>query len=274
VHRVIALAAVVPQPPLLVPELVAGAVGETAELRAACESAARRLTEAGARKWLAIGVDASGPRTVRPPASGSFAGYGVHVPVSLAPVAASEAAPVSVNVASAASSWTNATSTEADGRAAAGDGLALPLLVAGWLRGRMDVPVTVVGELVHPGAGAADCAERGRELAMELAGDEPVGLLVLGDGASTHAAEGAGRVDERAGPFDEAVRLALATADAGALLALDAALADDVGATGRPAWQVLAGAVSSTGAPWEAELLYSAAPYGVGYHVAVWEPSP
>lgn len=247
------MAVVVPQPPLLVPELVGGAVSETAELRAACEAATRRLVGAGARRWLAVGVDESGPRTVPACANGTFAGYGVHVPVSLA---ASDAASGGACPPSPAQP------------------LPLPLLVAGWLRARVDGAATVVGELVHPLAAAGDCAARGHALADELGGaGEPVGLLVLGDGASTHPAPGAGRIDERAGPFDDTVRGALAGADTGALLGLDTELAAELGATGRAAWQVLAGAASRTGVPWQGELLYSGAPYGVAYHVAVWRPA-
>jgi aromatic ring-opening dioxygenase LigB subunit len=91
--------------------------------------------------------------------------------------------------------------------------------------------------------------------------------LVLGDGSNRHGPRAPGSEDERAPSFDDAVAKALAKADAEALLALDPALADELGAGGRVPWQVLAG----VGDSWRAELLYSAAPFGVGYHVAVWE---
>jgi aromatic ring-opening dioxygenase LigB subunit len=126
-------------------------------------------------------------------------------------------------------------------------------------------PVDAVGESERVGA-------VGESEPAHLVG-EPVGLLVLGDGASMHAAPGAGRVDERAGPFDAAVRDALASADTRALLGLDERLAAELGVTGRPGWQVLASVAERAGTPWRAELLYSAAPYGVAYHVAVWRPS-
>ncbi len=63
---------------------------------------------------------------------------------------------------------------------------------------------------------------------------------------------------------------ALAEADAEALLAIDPALAADLQAEGRPAWQVLAGLARSSG-DWGGELLYSDAPFGVAYHVATWD---
>ena len=244
--HVIVVAAVVPNPPLLVPELVGGAVAETAPLRAASEAAVRRLAAAGARRWVAVAAHADGPRRVPQTATGTFAGFGVDVPVALGP--------------------------SGDGRCLMDQ---LPMLVAGWLRGQASAQrhdVAVTGELLAPSTSAAACASRGAALVGELDG-EPVGLLVLGDGARSHPAPGAGLVDVRAVPFDETVRDALATADTGALLDLDEQLAAELGATGRPAWQLLAGAVERTARPWRAELLYSAAPYGIAYHVAVWRPA-
>ena len=102
------------------------------------------------------------------------------------------------------------------------------------------------------------------------AGPDPVGLLVVGDGAATHTEKAPGHLDERAGPFDAAVADALRAADPAALAALDPVLAAQLWAAGRAPWQVLAGA--TTGTAWSGELLYSAAPFGVGYHVAVWTP--
>jgi len=231
--------ATVPQPPLLVPELVGTAVAEVDDLRAACQQAVRRL---GAGSWHAIGVDGSGPTVLPSGARGSFRGYGVDVPVSLG--------------------------ASLDG---GGTGeLPLPLLVAGWLRGQAGADA-VVGELIHPSTSPEDGFARGRALARELC-DRDWALLVLADGARTHPAPGAGRVDERAAGFDAVVAAALAAADADALAGLDAELAADLGAHGRAAWQVLAGAATGSGPGWRAELLYSAAPYGVGYHVALWEP--
>jgi hypothetical protein len=43
-------------------------------------------------------------------------------------------------------------------------------------------------------------------------------------------------------------------------------------ADGRAPWQVLAGATAQ--GRWNGELLYSAAPFGVAYHVATWTPVP
>jgi hypothetical protein len=231
------MVAVVPEPPLLVPELATGAAAETAALRAACQEAAHRLA-AASPSWIAVGADMGGRRTVPADARGSFVGFGAEagaaVVVGLSPDAAGPVDPA----------------------------LPLPLLIVGWLRcGR---PVSVRGELVAPDADPAACHALGAALA-----GEDVALLVVGDGAAKHTEKAPGYLDERAGPFDDAVAAALAPADPGALAAIDPALAADLWASGRAPWQVLAGATD--GGAWKGELLHSSRPFGVGYHVAVWQ---
>jgi aromatic ring-opening dioxygenase LigB subunit len=148
------------------------------------------------------------------------------------------------------------------------------LLVAGWLRsqvGAADITVRVVP--VAAGSSSADCRQRGTELARQLrCEDAPVGMLVLGDGAATHTRQAPGYFDARAARLDTAVAAALAAADPGALLGLDAGLASELKVAGREAWQVGAAAAQALAPAWRGELLYSAAPYGVAYHVAWWEP--
>jgi hypothetical protein len=100
-------------------------------------------------------------------------------------------------------------------------------------------------------------------LGKQLTGD----VLILGDGSNRHGPAAPGSEDVRAPAFDDAVAKALAKADTQALLDLDPALAGELGVGGLVPWQVLAGA----GGEWHGELLYSAAPFGVAYHVAVWE---
>jgi hypothetical protein len=123
-----------------------------------------------------------------------------------------------------------------------------------------------VGAWLLPGApgvvvaGAADGAA--------LVADRDVALLVMGDGSARRSLAAPGYLDERAAPYDAAVAAALRDADTGALLALDPALDDALLVAGRAAWQALAGAAH--GARWRGELLYDAAPYGVGYFVATW----
>ncbi len=231
------MVAVVPEPPLLLPELAGGATAETADLRAACVAAASRLAGAASR-WVCVGADEGGRRTVAPDARGTFAGFGADVVVGL---------------------------DTAGSDAAVDRGFPLPLLVAGWLAARTGAPLSIRGELVAPGAATPACLALGEAIAAE-----DVGLLVVGDGAATHTEKAPGHLDERAGPFDAAVAAALRDADPAALAALDPDLATALFASGRAPWQVLAGAAA--GRDWQGELLYSAMPFGVGYHVAVWWP--
>jgi hypothetical protein len=93
-------------------------------------------------------------------------------------------------------------------------------------------------------------------------------LLAVGDGSALGAVMTVGQVHADAEAFDAEVARALGTGDADALLAVDPEICAAVVAAGRPAWQVLAGCAAGT--PVAAELLYSAAPYEVRYHVASW----
>ncbi|SDH12646.1 hypothetical protein SAMN05216553_116112 [Lentzea fradiae] len=223
----ISRAAVVPHPPLLVPELVAGAAAETEPVRAASLAAAGKLPG----PWVAVAAAPTGRATFVPPLAGTFLGYGVDVPVSLG------------------------------GDPAPGADLPLPVLVTAWLRERCAVEVSRV-EIVPDDLPVGDCVALGRRLASE-----DCGLLVLGDGSTRHGPRSPGSDDERSGPFDAAVHDLLATADTDGLLALDPALARELGAQGRAAWQVLAGVPG----PWRGAGAEFFAPFGVGYHVAVWE---
>jgi hypothetical protein len=114
---------------------------------------------------------------------------------------------------------------------------------------------------------AAVCLALGRRIA---AAAPRVALLAVGDGTARRSASAPGYLDERATPFDEAVEAAVRDGDLSAIAALDRALAADLLAAGRPAWQVLAGAL--TAARPRTEVLYSGAPFGVAYLVATLLP--
>jgi hypothetical protein len=128
---------------------------------------------------------------------------------------------------------------------------------------------------VSSSAPAGDCVRLGAALA---AGGERTGLLVMGDGTAKRTPKAPGHFDERAAPFDASVERAVRSGDMTALAALDAGLARDLMATGRAAWQVLAGALGAAASPLAlsspGDVLYSAAPYGVSYLVAVLDPLP
>lgn len=225
----ITVAAVVPHPPLLVPELVAGAAGETAALRASTLATAAELPST----WVAVAVDEAGPASYGPETNGTFLGYGVDVRVSL-------------------------------GRKGEPDPhVPLPVLVTAWLRERCAAEVSRV-EVVPPGTTPPECVSIGRRLATEPG---EVGLLVLGDGSTRHGLRSPGGNDERSGPFDEHVHKLLKTSDTDGILAIDRAEARELGAQGVAAWQILAGVPG----PWRCARDDFFAPFGVGYHLAVWE---
>jgi aromatic ring-opening dioxygenase LigB subunit len=232
---VIVRAAVVPHPPLLVPELVAGADSDVTAVRAACLSVATRLTSAATR-WIAVGAGPGG--VLGSDAVGTFAGFGVDVVVRMSDAAPGEPDPAMV----------------------------LPALVTAWLRERAGAE-EVTMHLVPPDLSPEDCYALGERLAED---PDPVGLLIAGDGSHRHGDRAPGRPDDRAGPFDDAVHEALSNADAKALQALDAHLAEELGAAGRAPWQVLAGAMGQGRWTADAQLLV---PFGVAYHLAVLDPT-
>ena len=115
-----------------------------------------------------------------------------------------------------------------------------------------------------------------RDLGRDLAADAPLSaLLVMGDGTARRSAAAPGYLDERAEPFDTVVEQAFRDGDMPALAALDPDMARDLLAAGRPAWQVLAGALTATTAVRPStRILYSDAPFGVAYLVATLDPAP
>jgi hypothetical protein len=141
--------------------------------------------------------------------------------------------------------------------------LPLSLAIGGWLleqtkaAGLPRVYLSVAAD--EP---PADCLTLGQELAH---GNDRIALLVMGDGSARRSEHSPVHLHPRAEIFDNTVASALAVADATTLAALDPDLATELHAAGRAPWQVLAATSDLTG-----ELLYHAAPYGVGYFVATW----
>ncbi|WP_329364048.1 class III extradiol dioxygenase subunit B-like domain-containing protein [Streptomyces sp. NBC_00669] len=250
-------AAVCPCPPLLVPEVAAGAAPELDTLRAACADAVGVLAAARPERLVVVGPAPRPGREVFPPgAVGSFRGYGVAVEVTLGQPRAGE--PAEERTAEPSSDRVDA--------APPASPVPLPssLAVAAWLlRGWQASPVEGLG--VGEELEQERCAVAGQAVADAA---PRVALLVMGDGSACRTVKAPGYLDERAEPFDAAVAAALGAADTAALEGLDAALAQAVQAAGRAPWQVLAGA--ARGAGLAGELLYDAAPYGVGYFVATW----
>jgi hypothetical protein len=97
----------------------------------------------------------------------------------------------------------------------------------------------------------------------------PVGVLAIGDGSARRTDRAPAAFDAAAGPYDAAVARALAEGDPGALAALDEAVGERLLATGARVWRAVGTALAGRRAG--ATLHYDAAPFGVGYLVAVWQ---
>ncbi|WP_307826083.1 hypothetical protein [Micromonospora humida] len=255
-------AAVCPHPPLIVPELAGAAAPELAELRDACAAAVAALYAAGADTVVLVGA---GERTTELalPRRGSFAPWGLPLTVGLA-TAGVEPVPPSAGVEPVPPSADD----EPVSPSADDEGLPLSLLVGAWLVDRTAPPTPTAWRLVS--VASDEPADRCATLGAGLRVDGPWALLVLGDGSACHGPKAPGYDDPRAGAYDEGVARALADADADALLGLDRGLSARLGVAGRPAWQVLAGAVRAAGGDWHGELRHHGVPYGVGYLVASW----
>jgi hypothetical protein len=231
---VIVAAAFCPHPPLLVPEISSGAAAELEPLRAACDSALTRL----GRSCDRLVVVGSGPASAfhSPVTRGTLDSYGVSVEVALGSPACGGAAE-----------------------------LPLSLTIGAWLlRRSLGERSGAVGVSVGPGFASTRAA---LEL-LTLAETQRLGLVVMGDGSARRSVRAPGYLDERAEPLDAAVGAMLRSGDGDALANLDEPLGEQLLAAGVPAWRA-AGAVLA-GGDYDAELLYSDAPYGVGYFVAYW----
>jgi hypothetical protein len=100
----------------------------------------------------------------------------------------------------------------------------------------------------------------------ELSDD--VALLVMGDGSARRSIAAPGYLDDRAEGFDAEVVGALRSGEPARLAAVDPALGADLLAAGAPCWPAAAELLA--GRSYRAAVSYDAAPYGVGYFVAVW----
>ncbi|EDY51298.1 conserved hypothetical protein [Streptomyces clavuligerus] len=181
-------AAVCPCPPLLVPEVAAGAAPELAGTRDACAAAVGVL--AASRPDLLVVVGPADPGAEGPyPAGtpGSFRGFGVDLAVRLG-------------------SGPGAAAGQ-DAERDTGRELPYALAVGAWLLGgaRWDA-CAVAGLGVTEELTAADAVELGRTTGVRA---DRVALLVMGDGSACRTLKAPGYLDERAEGFDTLVSLAL-----------------------------------------------------------------
>ena len=242
-------AAVCPCPPLLVPDVAAGAAPELAAARAACTDALGVLAAARPDRLVVVGPAEQSGRGPHPEGTrGSFRGFGVDLDVRLG-----------------GNGHRNG-GGDGDGGGASERELPPSLAVAAWLlerTGWSDAPIEGLG--VGEPLEAERCIQTGRDI---VAPADRVALLVMGDASACRTLKAPGYLDERAAPFDAEVARALGAADVAAIKGLDTELAYELKASGRSSWQVLAGAAEGAGLG--GALLYEDAPYGVGYVVATW----
>jgi hypothetical protein len=118
-------------------------------------------------------------------------------------------------------------------------------------------------QLVGEDEPAGRCAELGTRIARSAG---RVAVLAMGDGSARRGPKAPGYFDPRSGPFDAEVERAVRACDLDGLLALEPDLARELMATGRAAFQVLAGALLGTDPA--SEILYAGDPFGVAYLVA------
>jgi hypothetical protein len=199
---VLSAIAIIPSPPVIVPELATGAATELADLRDAVFAAASALPD----RWVAIGA---GPRddVVEPQAVGTLAGYGADVRVMLAP-----------------------------GSSGTPSRLPLCALITGWVRAQVSPLASAEVRSYADGHGVDAALARGRSLRAEIDAEvDEIGVVVVADGAHTLTPPAPGGFDPDSIPVQAALDDALASGDVSALTRLPE------GIVGRVAYQVLAG---------------------------------
>lgn len=230
----IVAAALCPAAPLLARELTGRALVEP-ELRAACAEVTGRLLRAAPDVIAVVGA---GPQTRTWDSAGQLdvASFGGPAAAARTPSGAGPGTP----------------------------GLPAPLGLGARLLDEAGYHGPRILQAIGLDEPAAACAAAGQRLS-QAAGR--VALLVMADGSARRGLRAPGYLDERSAPFDAGVERAVRDGDMAALLALDPALASELMATGRAAWQVLAGAMS--GSRPAGQIRYSGDPFGVAYLVAV-----
>lgn len=226
--------AVCPHPPILVPTVAQGFAADLDACRTACARVIAGLL-AAEPDLLAIAGAGPATRIHDAAAAGTLAGYGVEVRV---------------------------------GPRSRRPTLPLSLTIGRWLVADRAGTVPLLLQEVAAHAPAAACAALGDDLGR-LA--PRVALLAMGDGSAYPSQTPVGD-DGRGGRYDDRIAAALEAGDADALLALDPADDGPLWVAGRPAWQLLGGALRADGRDWRAEVCWRGAPYGVGYLVAALEP--
>jgi len=235
---VLSAVAIIPSAPVLVPELTGAAAAEVADLVAAVLGAAALLPD----RWVAVGtgradevLDPDGPKCI-----GTFAGFGADLRVRLSPQQTEERIELPAEFPVCA-------------------------LLAAWVRGQARPEASAQVRVYRSDYEADTALARGRELRAEIDQvPDPIGVLVVADGANTLTPAAPGGYH----PEDTQVQRALDDALAGGDVAALARLPDQI--LGRVAFQVLAGLTEP--GPRAVKEIFRGAPYGVGYFAGAWQP--
>lgn len=237
-------AAIVPHPLLLVPEIARAESADVAQLRSSCLMALDSILAAAPEvvHMLGTGPDTSTYRN----AIADFRPWGVDLQVPLP-----EAVP-------------QEPSSQARGRSVAE--LPLSLAVGAWLVAQREWSSPIAATSISTDESLDSCVRLGADLA---ASGDRLALLIMSDGAACRSETGPRPYDARGATYDAEVGRALRSGDGRELAALDADLAGTVSTTGLNPLRALAGAADE--AIFDTQVTYDAAPFGVGYCVAVWE---
>jgi hypothetical protein len=215
------VAAVLPHPPLLVPELAGTAADELDPLRAACHKALS--TVLGAADVTVVVGDGPVWGVPEPAAAGSFQAYGADVEVTLPALAALDLPGLP--------------------QPARLEHLPLSLAVAAHLLAALDPPPARLAAVTVPGSlGPGAAAAIGRTLTAAAQELGTTGLVAMADLSACRTDWAPGAFREEAAGFDASVAEAFRSGDPAHLLDLDPAQAADLLVTGRVPLQTLAGA--------------------------------
>jgi hypothetical protein len=281
-------AALLPHPPLLVPELAGAAAPELDPLRAACRTALATVL-AASDVTILVG---DGPvwGVPEPSAPGSFQPYGAEVEVTLPtlvdldlpdlpPPTRLARLPLSLAVAAHLSGLdplpTRLAAATVPASVGPGAAAAIGHALAAAARGVTAGPEVGVGQgppVAAIGRVPSGTARR-RVPPATGRGRARVGLVAMGDLSACRTDRAPGAFREEAAAFDGSVAAAFESGRPDRLLGLDPVQAADLLVAGRVALQVLAGAFDrgepQPGPPLRGQVLYDDAPYGVGYLVAL-----
>jgi hypothetical protein len=264
----ITAAALVPHPPLLLPELGRSTSPDLRQLRSASHHAVAALLDQVAA-LLVVGPAPSWGEA-EPGAGACFVPYGAAVTARL-PEAATHlgSGPAAAGLIPNADHWLDRAALPL-GRL---DELPLSLAVAAWLldlvaRRRALPPVAAFGVPAEADAGRA--AALGRALAASVRREPRAGLLVMADLSARRTQKAPASFHPGAQEFDRRIGDAVRKAELGRLLDVDPAVAAEMRVGGMAALWLLAGALAGAG-DLRGEVGYEGGPFGVGYLVGILE---